>query len=134
LTSVSFERPPALSKDSPVPLPALIDDEYLSEIVEGQQPQNIPSRLGFFVYMIKLINIREKLPTDKVRNAPIGQKRFPGQDIDTTIQLLTELDRFVETLPSHLRADHASDHPRFVLPASRNDNCFKLQTRVIEAR
>jgi hypothetical protein len=71
LTSVSFERPPALSKDSPVPLPALIDDEYLSEIVEGQQPQSIPSRLGFFVYMIKLINIREKLPTDKVRNAPI---------------------------------------------------------------
>jgi len=135
LTSVSFERPPALSRNSTFPLPALIDDEYLSETGEGQQPRNLPSRLGLFVYGIKLFNIREKFPTDKVQNAPIGKRRFSGQDTGTTLQLLTELDRFVETLPYHLRADHASfDHSLFLLPASGDDNCFKLQTRVLKAR
>jgi hypothetical protein len=134
LTSIFFERPPALSRDSPVPLPTLIDDEYLSETGEGQQPRNLPSRLELLVYGTKLINIREKLPTNEVQNTPFGKRRFSGQDTDPTLQLMTELDRFVETLPYHLRADHASDHSRFVLPASGSANCFNLQTRVLEAR
>ena len=123
-----------MSRDSPVPLPALIDDEYLSETGEGQQPRNLPSRLELLVYGIKLINIRKKLQTNEVQNTAMGKRRFYGQDINTTLQLMTELDSFVETLPYHLRADHASDHSRFVLPASGSENCFKLQTRVLEAR
>jgi len=135
LTSISFERSPTLSRALPVPLPALIDDEYLSETGEGQQPPNLPSRLELFVYSIKLNNIREKLPRHKVQNAPTGKRRFSGQDIGTTLQIMTEVDRFVETLPSHLRAEQpSSDHLHFVLPVARNENSFELQARVLKAR
>ncbi|KAE9372615.1 hypothetical protein N431DRAFT_439694 [Stipitochalara longipes BDJ] len=135
LTCISFERPPTLSRDSPISLPALIDDEYLSETGEGQQPPNLPSRLELFVYGLRLNNIREKLPMHKAQNVQTGKRTFSGQDIGTTLQLMTEIDRFVDTLPYHLRADHSSlEHTRSVLPAAGSDNRFELQARVLKAR
>jgi len=135
LTAISFERPPTLSRDTPVPLPAPIDDEHLSETEEGQQPRNVPSRLELFIYGIKLNRIRGKLPTNKVQNNANGKRIFSGQDIGITLQLMAELDRFIETLPHHLRTDHQSiEHSSFVPPALGKDNCFELQARVLKAR
>ena len=68
-TCLAFDRPlalsketPAPSKNTPVPMPEPIDDEYLWETSEGQQPQGLPSRLAFFVYAMKLLDIKAKSP------------------------------------------------------------------------
>jgi hypothetical protein len=118
-----------LLKHTPVPLPELIDDEYLSETNEGLQPQNVPSRLAFFFYAIKLHNIREKtrIPGTKYLNS--GRKRYSGQELGAMVDVTSDLDTFLEDLPPYLRNDHASAYP-----VSGNEVCFKLQARVLRAR
>jgi hypothetical protein len=129
MTCLSFDRPRALSKDTPVPLPELIDDEYLSNMKEGQQPQNIPSRLTFFVYAMKLLNIREKSRVIETKKTNTGWTGYSGQDLGASLDLLSDLDHFVETLPLYLRVDYAPS-----LLESANKSCFQLQARVLKAR
>lgn len=118
-----------MSRRTPVPLPELIDDEYLSETNEGLQPQNVPSRLAYFLYAIKLHNIRERsrIPGTKYLNS--GRKRYSGREISDVLDLTSDLDSFLEDLPPYLRSNHASAYP-----ASGNEACFKLQARVLRAR
>ncbi|KAF4629417.1 hypothetical protein G7Y89_g8733 [Cudoniella acicularis] len=129
MTSLSFDRPRALSKDTAVPLPELIDDEYLSETNEGQQPQNVPSCLAFFAYAMKLLDIRAKFLIDETQYLNIGRRKYSGQKLGATLDLISDLDRFLEALPPHLRTDHT-----FAFPESGNETCFKLQARILKAR
>jgi len=125
MTAVSFDRPQALSKDIKVPLPQLIDDEYLSETGEGLQPQGIPSRIHFSVLLIKLWDLRERARIDEIKFLDIGGK-YSGKELGSTLDYISQLDHFVECLPFYLRRD---DNPA----ASRNESCFQLQGRVINA-
>jgi hypothetical protein len=127
--SLSFGRPLALSKDTSVPLPELIDDEYLSETSEGEQPASIPSRLAFFVYAIKLIDFKEKSRIIETQCPNIGKNGFSGQQLGAILDLISDLDRFSEALPAYLRGDH-----ELLFPESGNETCFKLQARALKAR
>jgi hypothetical protein len=87
-------------------LPASIDDEYLATTGEGQQPDGIPSRLDFFVYALKLIEIGESpkhLRLCHTQSETLSEYR--GQDLGSLLDLNAELDRFVLELPPHLRPE-----------------------------
>ena len=49
LLSMTFGRPSMIDKQIDVPIPALIDDEFLAERGIGKQAENVPCRLGLFV-------------------------------------------------------------------------------------
>ena len=129
MTCLSFDRPRALSKDTSVPLPQLIDDEYLSKTDEGQQPHNIPSRLTFFVYAMTLLNIRERSRVVETQNVKTDRAGYSGQELGATLDLISDLDHFFETLPTYLQVDHSHG-----LLESVDEACFQLQARVLKAR
>ncbi|OBT71809.1 hypothetical protein VF21_09376 [Pseudogymnoascus sp. 05NY08] len=129
MTCLSFDRPRVFSKDTSVPLPQLIDDEYLSKTDEGQQPHNIPSRLTFFVYAIKLLNIRERSRVVETQKVKTDRAGYSGQELGATLDLISDLDHFVETLPTYLQVDHG-----YALLESVDKTCFQLQARVLKAR
>lgn len=129
MTCLSFDRPRALSKDTSVPLPQLIDDEYLSKTDEGHQPHNIPSRLTFFIYAIKLLNIREKSRVVETQKVKTDRAAYSGQELGATLDLISDLDHFVATLPTYLQVDHGH-----ALLESVDETCFQLQARVLKAR
>jgi hypothetical protein len=107
-------------------MPELIDDEYLSETGEGKQPQGVPSRLAFFVYGMKLLDIRENFQSHLLKTR---SRTSSGQELGTVLDLVSDLDHFLDSLPPYLRTDHA-----YSPPASGNEDCFKLQARVLKAR
>ncbi|RVX72599.1 hypothetical protein B0A52_03995 [Exophiala mesophila] len=61
LVSMTFGRPTMVSKNWDVPLPALIDDEYLRSHGEGEQPSHIPSRLALLISSSKLFSILDEI-------------------------------------------------------------------------
>lgn len=128
MTSLSFDRPRALSKDASVPVPQPIDDEYLSKKDEGQQPHSIPSRLTFFIYAIKLLNIRERSRVIEIQNLKTDRAGYSGQELGAILDLISDLDHFSETLPTYLQVDHGH------ALESVDKTCFQLQARVLKAR
>jgi chromatin segregation and condensation protein Rec8/ScpA/Scc1 (kleisin family) len=120
---------PVPSKNTPVPIPEPIDDEYLCETGEGQQPQGLPSRLEFFVYAMKLLDIKAKSRIAETQHLITGRKRYSAEELGASLDMVSDLDQFLEDLPIYLQRDR-----EFALPESRNETCFKLQARVLRAR
>jgi hypothetical protein len=127
LTSVCFDRPRALPRDTPVPLPDLIDDVYLSETTEGRQPQSIPSRMAFFVQLMKLWDLREKSRINETQFLNTRRK-YSGQDLGATLDYISDLDRLLKSLPPYLQRDES-----ILYPAPGAETCFQLQGRVLKA-
>lgn len=94
---------------SKIPLPLLIDDEYLSETEEGEQPPDKLSYMGLFVYSIKLLDILEEILStfysqqDSLNDSPYVnfQEKF-RQEMHNILRLNSKLDAFVNTLPEYL--------------------------------
>ena len=126
MVSLSFDRPRALSTFRAVPLPAFIDDEYLLEIGEGQQPPWLPSRLEFFAHGMKLLQLRERSLRHSEKDP---DKESSGLELGIVLDVVTELDRYLEALPSHLRINNVS-----ASGSTMHNNCFRLQARVLKAR
>lgn len=61
LLAMTFGRPSMIDKAHTIPIPAMIDDDYLSDREEARQPPGIHSRLGLFVYSCKLFEILEDI-------------------------------------------------------------------------
>ena len=128
MASITFGRPTAIPRDTPVPVPASIDDEYLSATGKGQQPEGTPSRLEFFARVLKFLDIRERLQAFEIyRPAKQGIAINLEKDLSTVLELNMEIDRFCEELPPHLLIDDNSD-------TARVQSCFELQSRVLRAR
>jgi len=128
---MTFGRPAMISKSSAitVPLPAMIDDEFLSH-----QPADQPSMIAFFVKTLQLYDIiNDLLLTLYMGRDDNGQKDqydfYFGQtesgDIATVYQLDRALMIWGQTLPSHLRLSS--------LESSRNAT-FMRQAIVLRAR
>lgn len=110
-----------------MPLPECIDDEYLSEGTnEGSQPLNTPSCLTYFIYSIRLLDVRR---TVEDQHETQGKKPNDGYELGATLDIISELDRFLEALPPHLQTDYPS-----ALSGKREESCFELQARVLKAR
>ena len=135
-TCLAFDRPLALSKETPVPskntpvpIPEPIDDEYLWETGEGQQPQGLPSRLELCVYVVKLLDIKAKSRIAETQHLITGRKRYSAEGLGASLDIVADLGRFLKDLPTYLQRDRG-----FALPESRNEACFKLQARILRAR
>ncbi|CAM1503242.1 Fc.00g080180.m01.CDS01 [Cosmosporella sp. VM-42] len=129
MASTSFARPPAVLGENPVLIPEAIDDEYLSDTSDGQQPRGVPSYLEFFVYSLKMLDIRQKFATAEPKHLETGEKSYSGEELGHVLDTISDLDRFLKTLPPHLQADLTSANP-----SSYRETCFRLQASVLKAR
>jgi hypothetical protein len=110
-----FGRPHMISSYSNVPLPSLIDDEYLLSDGEGYQPVNCISYLGMFVSTIKLFEIMTDILsvfyTQKDNSAQNGRSDMEWWHphcLADVLRINSLLDNFQNTLPSHLKVQHVT--------------------------
>ena len=125
LVSNAFGRPLRLPEISTVPLPTEIDDEYLSTTLQGRQPQGTLSKITFMIQTLKLSAIADKSMSPKDHSLPANVRDC--SNLGTVLDISTEMDRFLERLPAHLRADAHSCY-------SDPPSCFELQAHVLRAR
>ncbi|KAG8354017.1 hypothetical protein FVEN_g8234 [Fusarium venenatum] len=132
LSATTFGRPVLYCRPHAIPLPQPIDDEYLSEVNEGCQPENIPSRIDFFIYSMKLFEILDETLS---RLYSIGHPD-PGQDptaisfqyFEDIPRLCSKLDNLLADLPVHLVLDDTME------AADESTSCFRLQAMVLKSR
>jgi hypothetical protein len=132
LSATTFGRPVLHCKPHAIPLPEPIDDEYLSEVNEGCQPENIPSRIDFFIHSIRLFEVLDETLSRFYSN---GYQR-PGQDRTSTSfqyledipRLCSKLDIVVAGLPAHLVLDGTME------AANESTSCFRMQAMVLKSR
>ena len=126
-----------ISKPNDVALPLMIDDEYLSTTQEGQQPRDMPSRLGAFVFSRKLFEllgqVLDFLSSPALQNTTQAREQSQMSDILTQVlDLNRRLDSFTEGVPPYLRKSETTS-PYAPQPTS-NENHIHLQQRVLHCR
>jgi hypothetical protein len=107
---MTFGRPTMISNNWDVPMPALIDDEYLRTDGVGQQPPDIPSRIGLLVSSSNLFTILDEilasLYSENLRNnlSEILQDDTRVQEMILGVLVLNRrLESFVDTVPDYIR-------------------------------
>ena len=133
---MTFGRPTMLSNLRSVPIPLLIDDEYLSAQEEGSQPPDVPSRLGLFVSSCKLFEIlHEILISFYAEDSGTGtpkQLRSDNMARDMIVDVLRHnrsLAMFKDSIPDYLRTSRSS----YIIISGEN-NCVNLQQQVLYCR
>ncbi|KAJ4322522.1 hypothetical protein N0V84_004768 [Fusarium piperis] len=116
LLSMTFGRPAMISTSWHVPLPSLIDDEFLSADGQGEQPQDRPSRLGLLVWSSKLFLILDEILLSFY--APHPQKSVDimaendlnvRQIISDVMSLNRRIEEFFDSIPEYLRLEAGSE-------------------------
>ncbi|CAG9986794.1 unnamed protein product [Clonostachys byssicola] len=113
--AVTFGRPAMIYGRSKIPLPLLIDDEYLLENGEGSQPHK-PAEISSFVYSCQLFDILNEILSsfysDKSNEPqPSNPPSTTYQELSTVMRLNSALDDFQDTLPSYLVISPDSANP-----------------------
>lgn len=102
---------------SQVPMPQMIDDEYLLEDGEGSQPPHISPQLGTFVYSNKLFDIlndilaafyvkrKHELPQSDARS-------WSCDELNTVLRFNKELNEFRASIPGWLAVPQQSESIR----------------------
>ncbi|KAL9483483.1 hypothetical protein ACSS6W_002272 [Trichoderma asperelloides] len=128
IASYTFGWPIATSKANSVSIPQAVDDEYLLEEGEGQQPTNKPSRLDFFRYYLQLCEVPREI-TDRMH--AFGQSSIEQSSTTSLTQYISEmpkyclqLDEMLGNLPSQLQEVNA--------PIA--EECFRVQGIVLRIR
>ncbi|KIX07471.1 uncharacterized protein Z518_02124 [Rhinocladiella mackenziei CBS 650.93] len=135
---MTFGRPTMISHPSEVQPPQSMDDEYLQDGADGVQPRSRESRLAFFVYSIKLFDILDDILSTLYLNKtgsdfPTGHGcSQPQQPLSAVMKLNSDLDRFFNGLPPHLRPGEKSSLDTG--PISPRSPCFTLQANVLYCR
>jgi hypothetical protein len=103
-----------ISARTKVPLPQMVDDEILLQEGEGSQPSNIESRMGLFIFSIKLFDIlHDVLATvyspyeGSSSYQATGTRWWSGQRLNDMLRLNTALDDLLEIVPDHLKFSNA---------------------------
>ena len=133
---MTFGRPTMISQSTNIPVPKLVDDEYLSSEGEGIQPPDIPSRMGLFVSTCGLFDILgDVLSSIYVKDlgftTPRGNEtstRFPEMIADA-LQFNRRLDTFIGSIPEYLQT---KDISRTTI--SEKNTCVHLQQQVLFCR
>lgn len=99
-----------------VPLPSLIDDEYLSTDGQGEQPQNKPSRMGLLICSSKLFLILDEIllsfyaPHPQKTVDTMSENDLNVQKIISDIMVLNRrIEEFFESIPEYLRLETRSE-------------------------
>ncbi|KAH7142956.1 fungal-specific transcription factor domain-containing protein, partial [Dactylonectria estremocensis] len=129
--AVTFGRPTMISAQSKVPMPLMIDDEYLVEDGEGSQPSHLNSQLSSFVYSNKLFDIlNDILVAFYMKKNTIFQKSDTHScdcdELNTILKFNRALYEFRDSLPSYLAIPQQSESPR--------DPKIELGARILYSR
>ncbi len=113
-----------VSARSTIPLPQMIDDEYLQRDGDGHQPTNQHSQIGGFIYSRKLFNILDDILSAFYveKNAMFFQAdtsdKAPYRELDTVMRLNSALNDFQDQLPRYLDIGCHLDNTASVDPVS----------------
>jgi hypothetical protein len=136
LTAMTFGRPTMLSNSWNVPIPLLIDDEYLSVQGEGVQPPDVPCRLGLFVSSCKLFEIlHDILFSFYAKDPGMGLSKQLESDpgardlLKDALDYNRRLDKFNDSIPEYLRTATSSH-----ITVSEKNSCVNLQQQVLYCR
>ncbi|KAG5930858.1 hypothetical protein E4U60_006726 [Claviceps pazoutovae] len=135
LLSMTFGRPTMIHGTNSVPLPLIIDDDYLRVEGVGVQPHDAPSYLSLFVNSCVLLEIlRDVLhfvttcePGSEQAGEEANLAPIPSM-VAQVLELNRRLDRFSTTLPIYL---HMGDSGMEKLPCS---NEVGFQKKVLYCR
>lgn len=135
LLAMTFGRPTMLSSSWDVPVPALIDDEYLNNATEGQQPEGKPSVMGLFVSSCNLFELLEEILNSFYSGEPFPDlskqekaSEMAKQFIGPVLQYNRQLDKFIDSVPDYLKLTRYGDGTKF------NSNSVALQQQVLYCR
>lgn len=109
---MTFGRPVMISERSGVPIPSLIDDDYLRVQGEGCQPVGAPSGLGLLAYSSKLFLILDDILLDFYSSNPgCNVMEMTAEEINVQ-KILSDimarnrrLEEFLDQIPAYLRYD-----------------------------
>jgi hypothetical protein len=125
-----------LSNSWNVPVPLLVDDEYLSIQGEGTQPLDVPSRLGLFVSSCKLFEILHEIllnfyaKDSGTRNSKhLDPDAYAREIIGDVLSYNRRLDMFRDSIPEYLRTVRTSH-----ITISEKNSCVNLQQQVLYCR
>ncbi|KAJ6038242.1 fungal-specific transcription factor domain-containing protein [Penicillium canescens] len=117
LMCTTFGRPAMLTHSSLVPLPLMVDDEYLLENGEGTQPVASKCRIGVFIHSIHLLDILNEVLSSFYPGNGGAQVSTTGNhlerstpDMHEMLRLNLKLDQFFESLPRELRLQAPSEN------------------------
>ncbi|RMJ13281.1 hypothetical protein BHE90_006667 [Fusarium euwallaceae] len=116
LLSMTFGRPAMISTSWHVPLPSLIDDEYLAADGQGEQPQDKPSRMGLLIWSSKLFLILDEIllsfyaPHPQKSVDTISENDLNVQQIISDVMVLNRrIEEFFDSIPEYLRLEPGSE-------------------------
>lgn len=124
-----------IHKANAVPIPAMIDDEFLLAKKEGQQPRSTPCRLGLFVSSCALLELLEEVlefhsehePTMSLQDHPDAEDGTE-ELVRRVMELNRRLDNFSATIPTYLKLnDRENTNTRYA-------NQVRLQQHVLHCR
>lgn len=135
LLAMTFGRPSMIGRATDVPIPDLIDDEYLGDRSMGTQPANIYSRLGLFVSSCRLFDLLEEIlelfyrdSTGVVSHRQLNGATRTAELLTPVLDLNRRLDQFVEGVPDYLQV------PARPSAAATHDDHVHLQQQVLYCR
>ncbi|WAO84520.1 Fungal-trans domain-containing protein [Fusarium falciforme] len=136
LLSMTFGRPAMISTSWHVPLPSLIDDEYLSADGQGEQPQDRPSSLGLLIWSSKLFLILDEIllsfyaphPQKSVDTMSEGDLNVQ-QIISDVMVLNRRIEEFFDSIPKYLRLETGSD----IIP-EQQEVSVTIQKQILNCR
>ncbi|KAL6360874.1 hypothetical protein LRP88_06582 [Fusarium phalaenopsidis] len=113
----TFGRPTMISTKSKVPMPLMIDDEYLLEDGEGRQPSHLNPQLASFVYSNKLFDILHGILVSFYEKKNTVFRRLDTQfwscdQLNTVLELNMALNEFRDSLPGYLSVPPQMEAPR----------------------
>lgn len=133
---MTFGRPTMLSQSWDVPTPALIDDEYLSNVTTGVQPEGKPSVMGLFVSSCSLFDLLEEILNSFYSGEPFPDlsKQEKASEmakafIAPVLQYNRRLDKFIDSVPDYLKITDYGDGVKL-----NNNNSVLLQQQVLYCR
>jgi hypothetical protein len=126
LLSMTFGRPSMIGRSTTVPIPALVDDEYLSDKIEASQPAGVQSRLGLFVSSCELFEILEEILDLFYRDGGNGATHT-AELVTPVLDFNRRLDKFVDNVPDYLRIQGREQAPA-------TEDHIQLQQQVLFCR
>ncbi|RSL47701.1 hypothetical protein CEP53_009834 [Fusarium sp. AF-6] len=136
LLSMTFGRPAMISTSWHVPLPSLIDDEYLSADGEGEQPQDKPSRMGLLIWSSKLFLILDEIllsfyaPHPQKSVDTMSENDLNVQQIISDVMVLNRrIEEFFDSIPGYLRLQPGSE-----FTAEQQELSVTIQKQILNCR
>ena len=114
---MTFGRPLGITSTITVPVPATIDDEYLSATFVGGQPPEVLSYMSLFTFSCHLFDIlkdvlqQPALLTDAAQVRTAAEMHSIERTIDQTLIISRRLDRFGNSIPTELMITDAPSTP-----------------------